>query len=430
MDTNYEKQKEELRNSLSAGGFGFNDDALFTDDDADESIDDNVINAFVNGFGSYKHHDYVAHIPSKLLDSSGFCGYVHGIARKETETFYVIDSAQDKYPVIGFITDGAIAVPDDIPFGIIIIRTDDGVVCKTTSSNTVRIKPYDEQVKLFSRNSGLLESSWMLDKCVILIGCGSVGSFIALQLARSGVGKFVLCDTDTLEIHNICRHQCGFNDLGRYKVDAVRDKILNINPKAEVTIFRTMIQRTAIDSLLPFLGSNSIVIGTGDNRESSRYACDNLAIPTGTSFVSTCCWTRAYAGEVIYWTPGKNLPCYQCALGDLVDSDDEIERAESNINYFGSDKETDRIAFEPGIAVDIDFVSIIAVKIILDLINKDNPNYTPRVINYLTQFTWICNTNEPKVGGEKAGMFSHPLKITKNLHFRKKDGCAICGGND
>lgn len=121
---------------------------------------------------------------------------------------------------------------------------------KRPSSLQVRIKPYDTVTRLFSRNTGLLESGAMLEKRAVLVGCGSVGSLVAMELARSGVGKFVLCDTDTLEIHNICRHQCGFSDLGRYKVDAVKDKILDINPNAEVVTYRSIIQRVPEDELL------------------------------------------------------------------------------------------------------------------------------------------------------------------------------------
>ena len=286
----------------------------------------------------------------------------------------------------------------------------------------VRIKKYDTVTNLFSRNTGLLESSAMLDKRAVLVGCGSVGSFVAMQLARSGVGKFVLCDTDTLEIHNICRHQCGFDDLGRYKVDAVKDKILNINPDAEVITYRSIIQRVPEDELLPLLGRNTIIIGGGDNRGSADWAC-KLAIKTDSTFVSTGCWTRAFAGEIFYWASDRNLSCYSCALGGLIDED----RPESHATYFGSDEEKETLSFEPGIAADIDFVTIIAVKLALDLLNRDNENYTPRVIDYLKQYTWVCNTNNKKIGGDKAEMFPSPLWITNNLTVNKDADCPFCG---
>lgn len=295
--------------------------------------------------------------------------------------------------------------------------------CQENESFYVRVKLYDTVTNLFSRNTGLLESSIMLDKRAVLVGCGSVGSFVAMELARSGVGKFVLCDTDTLEIHNICRHQCGYDDLGRYKVDAVKDKILNINPNAEVITYRSTIQRIPEDELLPLLGRDTIIIGGGDNRASADWSC-KLAIRTDSTFVATCCWTRAFAGEIFYWTSGRNLSCYTCALGGLIDE----ERPESHATYFGSDEEKDKLSFEPGVAVDIDFVTIIAVKLALDLLNRDNPDYTPRVIDSLRQYTWICNTNSTRIGGERAGIFSYPLQITRNLSVHKDDNCPFCGG--
>ena len=56
---------------------------------------------------------------------------------------------------------------------------------------------------LFSRNTGLFESAEMLKKFAVIIGCGSVGARAALELARAGVGKFLLIDDDILKPHNI-----------------------------------------------------------------------------------------------------------------------------------------------------------------------------------------------------------------------------------
>jgi hypothetical protein len=72
-------------------------------------------------------------------------------------------------------------------------------------------------------------------------------------------------------------------------------------------------------------------------------------------------------------------------------------------------------SFEPGISVDINFVTTIAVKMILDILNRNNPNYTQRLINSLTQYTLVCNTNDPKIGGEMAEIFSYPLQVTRSI---------------
>ena len=408
--------------------------------------------------------EWVAHVPDTICNNPDFFGPIFGIIREETNSIYIFDYKrfEDDEHLIGYVDNGSYFSEKyveqvDSPFAFtrsykVVGDNKSGKLelkmhkparkeLSTISEGPprrrrffmddefeeqpVRIKQYDSVTKLFSRNSGLLESSYMLDKCAVLVGCGSVNSFVAMELARSGVGKFVLCDTDTLEIHNICRHQCGFEDLGRYKVDAVKDKILNINPAAEVVTFRSIIQRVPEDDIMPMLGENTVIIGGGDNRASSAFA-NKLAVKSGSKFVAIGCWTRAFAGEVFYWRPNRNMACYGCAFGGLIDD----ERPDSHRTYFGSDDEMKEVSFEPGMYVDIDFVSIIGLKLILDLFNEKNENYTPRVINYLRQYTWICNTNDERVGGKRALMFKRPLQVTNNLVVKKNSECEWCNCED
>ena len=72
-------------------------------------------------------------------------------------------------------------------------------------------------------------------KCPI-IGCGSVGSTIAENLARLGVTKFVLYDFDIVEPHNLANQMFVQNDVKKPKVEAVKKIICDINPEAESTI--------------------------------------------------------------------------------------------------------------------------------------------------------------------------------------------------
>lgn len=65
---------------------------------------------------------------------------------------------------------------------------------------------------------------------VHIIGCGSVGSTIAEQLTRLGATKFVLYDFDKVEPHNIANQMFVNSDIGSLKVDAVKNRILSINP--------------------------------------------------------------------------------------------------------------------------------------------------------------------------------------------------------
>ena len=58
-------------------------------------------------------------------------------------------------------------------------------------------------------------------KKVVVVGCGSGGGFVALSLAMSGVGNFVLIDDDVLEESNIMRHVADRRYLGQPKAEAV-----------------------------------------------------------------------------------------------------------------------------------------------------------------------------------------------------------------
>lgn len=69
-----------------------------------------------------------------------------------------------------------------------------------------------------------------------IIGCGAVGSTIAELLARAGLTKVTLYDFDIVEPHNIANQMFFHDDIGKPKVEAVRDLMLRINPDAEKDI--------------------------------------------------------------------------------------------------------------------------------------------------------------------------------------------------
>ncbi len=63
-----------------------------------------------------------------------------------------------------------------------------------------------------------------------IIGCGSVGSTLAENLARCGVTKLTLWDYDTVEPHNLVNQMFRQQDVGKLKVEALRDILFDINP--------------------------------------------------------------------------------------------------------------------------------------------------------------------------------------------------------
>lgn len=70
-----------------------------------------------------------------------------------------------------------------------------------------------------------------VDGKIHIVGCGSVGSAVAENLARCGVTDFVLWDFDTVEAHNVANQMFTQPDINRPKVGALKDILVNINPE-------------------------------------------------------------------------------------------------------------------------------------------------------------------------------------------------------
>lgn len=271
-------------------------------------------------------------------------------------------------------------------------------------------EPFSLKLDVFSRNTGILESDIMIKKGAIFIGCGSVGSLAALELAKAGVGRFMLIDNDVFGYHNICRHQCGIYDVGRFKTEALKDRIFQVNPYAEVKTFNMQIQSVPIDELNSFCNPDTIVIGGADNREGDLYG-NQIAQQAGMPFMSIGCWERAFAGEIFYCLP-TGMPTYQ----DFIEVTGVMSgRVTQNRRFYTTENDLEKVSFEPGISVDIDFVTVIAMKLAIDILNRDNPQYTQRLMPHLTQYTLVCNTNDTKIGGESAEIFSYPLQVSTSI---------------
>ena len=72
-----------------------------------------------------------------------------------------------------------------------------------------------------------------------IFGLGGVGSFVCEGLARSGIGNFILVDYDKIDETNINRQLIAtVKTVGKYKVDLMRERILEINPDANVETYK------------------------------------------------------------------------------------------------------------------------------------------------------------------------------------------------
>jgi tRNA A37 threonylcarbamoyladenosine dehydratase len=74
------------------------------------------------------------------------------------------------------------------------------------------------------------------EKRVIIFGVGGVGSWCAESLVRSGIRKLTIVDSDCVSVTNINRQlMATTKTVGQVKVDALKERLLAINPSAEIT---------------------------------------------------------------------------------------------------------------------------------------------------------------------------------------------------
>lgn len=334
---------------------------------------------------------------------------LYGKYFEETYIFNIFpEKLSDRGEEIGFV----LSENDEIPENGFVAIPKKGKLAFFFDGKAIKVESYGLYQSIFSRNKGILETDKMNKKRAVILGCGSVGSLVAMELARAGVSHFILSDPDIIEYHNICRHQCGIEDVGDLKINALERKLLNINPNIEIMKFEGIVQNLPKAMLDEFCVKNETVfVGCADNRTADVYA-NRISIYYDAYFISIGFWERAFAGEIFYYMPGKNMPCYECALGE---GGNISARAEANHHVYSNQEFTEGIKFEPGISVDINFITTVGIKIIIDMLNKNDEGYIPRVLDNLKQYTVICNTCNPEIGGEMVEIFSYPLQITTSL---------------
>jgi hypothetical protein len=106
--------------------------------------------------------------------------------------------------------------------------------------------------------------SQLASRKVGIVGCGSLGSKLAVSMARSGVGKFLLIDDDILLPDNLVRHDLDWREVGRHKADSVSVKIQLVNPKAERAVRKHRLggqeASGSIETLIEYLGTCDLII--------------------------------------------------------------------------------------------------------------------------------------------------------------------------
>ncbi|MBA3874366.1 MAG: ThiF family adenylyltransferase [Anaerolineae bacterium] len=154
-------------------------------------------------------------------------------------------------------------------------------------------------------NLGLLKT-----KRVGVVGLGSGGGFVALTLAMSGVGKFVLVDDDVLENTNIVRHVADIRYIGRPKAEVVAELIKLRNPDAEVEV-----RVGRIEQNMDVLEHLDLLV-SGVDGEGPKYVLNQACLKRNLTAVYAGVYERGEGGDVVIIHPYDG-PCYACWAEEL-----------------------------------------------------------------------------------------------------------------
>lgn len=146
----------------------------------------------------------------------------------------------------------------------------------------------EQNQDIFNRARLLLGNEGMeriASKRVLLFGVGGVGSWCAESLVRTGIMHLTLVDADCVNITNVNRQLMATTQtVGRVKVEALRERLLEINPDAEITPIQKLF--TAEKAAEFQLDSYDYIIDCIDSLK-DKTALIELATHTGTKFFSS-----------------------------------------------------------------------------------------------------------------------------------------------
>jgi hypothetical protein len=209
-----------------------------------------------------------------------------------------------------------------------------------------------------------------------LIGCGSLGSKMAVSLARAGVGGFLLVDDDILLPDNLVRNDLDWREVGTHKADGVATKIHLVNPNAKVSTRKHRLggqeASGSIETLIEGLGVCDLIIDATADPVVFNYLSAAVAISK-----KPLLWAEVFGGGfgglLARHRPSVEPPPPTMRLAIetwCVEHGLPIQRATEN---YGGGQSTPAIADDADVAV----IAAHAARMAIDLMIPRDPSLFP-----------------------------------------------------
>ena len=127
--------------------------------------------------------------------------------------------------------------------------------------NKNHIERYSRQIVL--KDVGVVGQKKICSSKVLIVGAGGLGCPIADYLSRAGVGTIGIADFDKISLSNIHRQNLyNSKDIGKYKVDIVKEKIKSINPFTKIKTYKKKITNKNLNNIIK---SFDVIVDGSDN---------------------------------------------------------------------------------------------------------------------------------------------------------------------
>ncbi len=248
------------------------------------------------------------------------------------------------------------------------------------------------------------------EKKVAVAGLGSGGGFVALSLAMSGVGSFVLVDHDRLERGNVTRHVADLRYVGQNKASAVADLIRNRNPEALVDV-----REGVIEDHWDCLDDVDILVVAVDH-ENVKYAINEQCLEKRLSASYAGVYERGEGGDHVIIKP-LDGPCYACWSAATREGVMVSMNPVGELDY-GMIDESGTLQAEPGLWVNVTKVAGIQADLIINELLRGTASHEAQPANTLIVSNRAMEIVEGAESQPHTGMW---------IDIGRDPDCLVCG---
>ena len=168
------------------------------------------------------------------------------------------------------------------------------------------VKRYSRQIIL--KDVGAVGQKKILSSKVLIVGAGGLGCPVADYLSRAGVGTIGIADFDKINLSNIHRQNLyNSNDIGKYKVDVVKEKIKSINPFIKIKTYKKKITEKNLNNIIKIF---DIIVDGSDNFK-TKFLLNKYSIKYKKIFIVGA--INKFDGHVFTFNfKDKKTPCLKC----------------------------------------------------------------------------------------------------------------------